>query len=132
LMSILLSCTRISRKELPKEVGVEGMENIAVKKVELQELTSLPRKWKDSLIETQGYFISGFEESALYVSRTGDGLERDAVWINLEDRLWGKIDMENYSGKKIKVRGRVSLKKGHLMQYAATIGNVYYVAIAEE
>lgn len=133
LGSILFSCIMFDKKELPKEVGIEGTENLTVEKVDLQELISNPKNWEDSLVETEGYYRSGFEESALYIGRTGDGLTNKGMWLNFSKDLLAKLAPDSeYYNKKIRVRGRVSLKKGHAMQYPATIEDVYYIALVEE
>lgn len=134
LGSFLFSCIKFNKKKLPEEVGVEGTENLSVEKVQLQELISNPKDWKDSLVETEGYYQAGYEESALYMGRTGDGLVRKGIWVSFSKELSAKMapDSEYYNNKKVRVRGRVSLNKGHVMQYAATIEDVYYIALVKE
>ena len=132
-LGILASCVQVGKKEIVQEIGVEGTEGISVEKIELQELVSAPKKWKDLYIETEGYYQTGFEKSALYISSSDYEVEEKALWLNFDEELSAKMPQDSeYNGKKVRVRGRVSLKKGHLMQYSATIGDVYYIALVEE
>lgn len=132
-LGILTSCVQVGKKEVVQEIGVEGSESISVENVELQELISTPKKWKDLYIETEGYYQIGFEKCALYASPSGNEVEEKALWLNFNENLSAKMPQDSeYDSKKVRVRGKVSLKKGHLMQYAATIEDVYYIALAEE
>lgn len=132
-LGILASCVQVGKKEMVQEMGVEGAESISVEHIELQELISAPKKWEDLYIETEGYYQAGFEKCALYVSPSSYEVEKKALWLNFDEELSAKMPQDSeYDSKKVRVRGKVSLKKGHLMQYAATIEDVYYIALAEE
>jgi len=132
-LGILISCDRGDKKEIVQEMQIERSENITLENVELEELISAPKKWEGLYVEVEGYYKAGFEECALYVSQSNYGIERKAFWLNFEKALSNKMPTDSgYNGKKVKVRGQVSLGKGHLMQYAGTIEGIYYIALFKD
>ncbi len=97
------------------------------------ELLANPKKYDLKCIELRGYFVSEYENIALYLS------EEDIENHNFQSAIWVDFDKNHplsssdsltklFNSKDIKVKGIYDIgRRGHLGSYQGSLKNVYYI-----
>lgn len=107
--------------------------------VHLNKVVKTLGTYLNQYIEIEGYYRWGSEQSGIYLSRFSGN--HKALWVEfnehakLRDSKTGKTfyDVSNSMNlidkRRIKIKGKLVLEKGHLDEYAATITNLCHLEV---
>ncbi|WP_192823223.1 hypothetical protein [Rufibacter sp. LB8] len=97
--------------------------------VDIEQLLEDPNRFNGKYIELSGIFVYEFENVGIYKTRMAAYRKdsKNAFWTEFEEGLLTGEELEGLKNKRIVVRGLVSERKGHLMQFAGTLKKVNYL-----
>ncbi|WP_153800592.1 hypothetical protein [Foetidibacter luteolus] len=119
-----------------KELTLDELNELKVIKLPLGELLENKALYHGQYIQTEGYFESCFERSALYYNhqvKLGDTIievkARPELWVRFNYRIsLSSAGLDSLRNRLVEVKGFFDTTgKGHLNYYEAELKNIYSI-----